>query len=578
MSKVGRALPVACFDVPSAVATAPPRPSYVDPADVENLAESVGARVVRAGAAGQARVTVTGATLRAQHVQPRDLFAALPGTRVHGADFAAEALEAGATAVLTDRAGVRRAALDEHPLVLDGTVALLLHEKPRGVLGTVSALIYGEPSQHLSVLGVTGTSGKTTTAYLLESVLRAAGFTTGLVGTVETRIAGERMESAFTTPEAPDLQALLAVMVEHGVTSVPMEVSSHALALDRVSGTRFAVGAFTNLSQDHLDFHRDFEDYFRAKALLFDGRSEREVVCTDTEWGRRLVKDSTVTVSTTGEAGWTATDVEAFPTGEQTFTAHGPDGARLDVRLRLPGPFNVANALLAAAALHAIGVPGEAIERGLAEVDVPGRMERVALGQGFTAVVDYSHKPGAVAAVLDAARAQASGHAAAGRVIAVLGCGGDRDTAKRPLMGREAARRSDLLIVTDDNPRSEDPAEIRAAMRAGAEDLPETERGAVVEVGDRREAIAEAVRWAGDGDVVVVAGKGHETGQEVDGVVHPFSDRAELAAALRQLGAVGERPDQPAPPLGQENQPGQEDQPDQENQHRQHGSDEEAAR
>lgn len=558
--------------MPSAVATAPPRPSHVDPADVDELAESVGARVVRAGAAGQDPVTVTGATLRAQHVQPGDLFAALPGTRVHGADFAAEALEAGAAAVLTDRTGVERAGLDQHPRVLDGSVALLLHDKPRGVLGTVSALIYGDPSRQLSVIGVTGTSGKTTTTYLLESVLRWAGFTTGLVGTVETRIAGERMDSAFTTPEAPDLQALLAVMVEHGVACVPMEVSSHALALDRVAGTRFAVGAFTNLSQDHLDFHRDFEDYFRAKALLFDGRSEREVVCTDTEWGRRLVKDSTITASTTGEAGWTATDVRAYPTGEQTFTALGPDGARLDLRLRLPGPFNVANALLATAALHAIGVPSEAIQRGLAEVDVPGRMERVALGQGFTAVVDYSHKPGAVAAVLDAARAQASG-----RVIAVLGCGGDRDTAKRPLMGAEAARRSDLLVITDDNPRSEDPAEIRAAMRAGAEQVPDGEllttgRGEVVEVAGRREAIVEAVRRAADGDVVVVAGKGHETGQEVDGVVHPFSDRAELAAALRQRFGWSE---QPAPPLDEQDGSDRERAPQQ---HEQHGSDEEAAR
>ena len=238
VGELGRAVPVACSDVPSAVATAPPRPSHVDPADVEKLAESVGARVVRAGAAGPDPVTVTGATLRAQHVQRGDLFAALPGTRVHGADFAAEALEAGATAVLTDQTGRERAGLDQHPSVLDGSVALLLHENPRGALGAASALVYGDPSRHLSLLGVTGTSGKTTTTYMLDSVLRRAGFTTGLVGTVETRIAGERMDSAFTTPEAPDLQALLAVMVEHGVACVPMEVSSHALALDRVAGTR----------------------------------------------------------------------------------------------------------------------------------------------------------------------------------------------------------------------------------------------------------------------------------------------------------------------------------------------------
>lgn len=483
-------------------------------------------------------MTVTGATLRAQHVQPGDLFAALPGTRVHGADFAAEALDVGATAVLIDQAGIDRASLADHPAIRSGAAAMLVHDDPRGVLGAAASLIYGKPSHRLSILGVTGTSGKTTTAYLLESVLRVAGFTTGLVGTVETRIAGERLESAFTTPEAPDLQALLAVMLEHGVDCVPMEVSSHALALGRVSGTRFAVGAFTNLSQDHLDFHHDFEDYFQAKALLFDGRSEREVVCTDTEWGHRLVKDSTVTVSTTGDAAWTASGVEAFPTGEQRFVAHGPDGVRLHVRLRLPGPFNVANALLAAGVLHAAGVPAAAIERGLGEVDVPGRMERVAFGQGFTAVVDYSHKPGAVAAVLDAARAQVSG-----KVIVVLGCGGDRDVAKRPLMGQEATRRCEQLIVTDDNPRSEEPADIRAAMLAGAHEVPAAERGEVIEIGDRREAIAEAVRRASDGDVIVVAGKGHETGQEVAGVVHPFSDREELAAALaRRTGSDRSEP------------------------------------
>ena len=529
MSMTRQVVPVALRDVPSAVATAPPRPAHVEPVRIQQLAENIGARVIDVPGHSPGAGVVTGATLRAQHVLDGDLFAALPGTRVHGADFAGEALSAGAAAVLTDQAGIDRVALLDDPRVRSGEVALLVHDDPRDVLGAAAARIYGDPSGKLAVLGVTGTSGKTTTCYLLESALRAAGHTTGLVGTVETRIAGERLESAFTTPEAPDLQALLAVMVEHGVTHVPMEVSSHALALGRVGGTRFAVGAFTNLSQDHLDFHRDLEDYFQAKALLFDGRSEREVVCVDTEWGRRLVTADTTTVSTAGDASWTPGPVQAFPTGEQRFTAHGPDGD-LAVRLRLPGPFNVANALLAAGVLRAAGIPAAAVERGLAEVDVPGRMERVALGQDFTAVVDYSHKPGAVAAVLDAARAQAG----ESRVLVVLGCGGDRDIAKRPLMGEAAARRSDLLIVTDDNPRSEDPADIRAAMFAGALEVPAGERGEVREVGDRREAIGEAVSRARTGDVVVIAGKGHETGQEIAGVVHPFSDRDEVAAALRR--------------------------------------------
>jgi UDP-N-acetylmuramoyl-L-alanyl-D-glutamate--2,6-diaminopimelate ligase len=521
---------VAFRDVPSAVATAPPRPSRVEPVDIEKLADEIGARVVRVPGCPVAEVAVTGATLRAQHVRSGDLFAALPGTRVHGADFAEQALTAGASAVLTNDEGIERARLTEHPAVREGRVALLEHPDPRAVLGSAAALIYGDPSSRLKVLGVTGTSGKTTTTYLLESALRVAGYGTGLIGTVETRVCGERLDSAFTTPEAPDLQALLAVMAEQRVAYVPMEVSSHALAMGRVSGTKFAVGGFTNLSQDHLDFHRDLEDYFQAKALLFDGRAEREVVCVDTEWGERLAtKPGTITVSTEhGEASWSATGVRAYATGEQTFTAHGPEGIEMAVRLRLPGPFNVANALLAIGVLHAAEVPLWAIERGLAEVDVPGRMERVALGQDFTAVVDYSHKPGAVSAVLDAARAQVDG-----KVVVVLGCGGDRDTAKRPLMGEAAARRSDLLVVTDDNPRSEDPADIRAAMLAGAHEVPGAERGEVREVGDRRAAIIAAVEAAEPGDIVVVAGKGHETGQEVAGVVHPFSDREELAAALR---------------------------------------------
>lgn len=245
-------------------------------------------------------------------------------------------------------------------------------------------------------------------------------------------------------------------MVEQGVTHVPMEVSSHALALGRANGTRFAVGSFTNLSQDHLDFHRDMEEYFAAKSLLFDGRSTTEVVVIDGAWGQALVTDHTVTVSTEPgtSATWTASDFARTETGEQTFVLHGPGGLAIPATLPLPGAFNIANATLAAAILDTVGVSGQEIADGLASVEVPGRMERVYLGQQFTAVVDYAHKPAAVAQALDALRARADG-----RVITVLGCGGDRDTGKRPLMGEAAAKRSDFLIVTDDNPRSEDPAD-----------------------------------------------------------------------------------------------------------------------
>ncbi|WP_245788420.1 UDP-N-acetylmuramoyl-L-alanyl-D-glutamate--2,6-diaminopimelate ligase [Amycolatopsis marina] len=470
---------------------------------------------------------LTGATLRAQQVLPGDLFAALPGARAHGADFADQAIAAGAAAVLTDQAGADRPALRDSP------VPVLVHPDPRDILGPIAAWIYGEPSLRLSVLGVTGTSGKTTTAYLVESGLRAAGRTTGLIGTVETRIAGQRLSSAFTTPEAPDLQALFAVMVEQGVTHVPMEVSSHALSLGRVNGTRFTVGAFTNLSQDHLDFHRDMEDYFAAKAMLFDGRSTAEVVMLDSAWGHALIRPHTVTASIEADspASWRASDMAITPTGEQSFRLHGPGGLTARATLPLPGTFNVANAVLAAAVLDAAGVPIDDIVDGLATVEVPGRMERVYLGQQFTAVVDYAHKPAAVGQALQALRARTEG-----KIITVLGCGGDRDTAKRPLMGEAAARGSDVLIVTDDNPRSEDPEAIRAAMLAGARGVGPAVGGEIVEIGDRRAAIVEAVRRAGPGDVVLVAGKGHETGQDVGGVVHPFSDRDELEAAIRDRG------------------------------------------
>jgi UDP-N-acetylmuramoyl-L-alanyl-D-glutamate--2,6-diaminopimelate ligase len=485
----------------------------VHPVTLEVLGAAVG--VPARGAA-----TVTGVTLRASDACHGDLFAAVPGSRAHGADFAAAAVAAGAVAVLTDPDGARRPAL--------AGVPLLVHPRPREVLGTLAALVHGDPTARLSVLGVTGTSGKTTTAHLLEAGLAAAGRTSGLVGTIGTRIDGRRLPTALTTPEAPDLQALFAVMAEDGVTDVAMEVSSHALAMGRVAGTRFTVAAFTNLSQDHLDFHRDMEDYFEAKASLFDGRAEHAVVCVDDEWGRRLAARTpgAVTVSTTGPAAWRAVDVRTGPDGTQSFTALAPDGAQLSVRLQLPGAFNVANAAVALACLDAVGVPAAVAADGFAGVSVPGRMQRVEEGQPFLAVVDYAHKPGAVAALLDALRPQVPG-----RLIVVLGCGGDRDRGKRPQMGAAAAARAELLIVTDDNPRTEDPAAIRAEMLAGAQAEPGA--GDLMEIGDRRAAIAAAVAYAKPGDAVVVAGKGHETGQEVMGVKHPFDDAVELAAALQ---------------------------------------------
>jgi UDP-N-acetylmuramoyl-L-alanyl-D-glutamate--2,6-diaminopimelate ligase len=535
------------------VDTVPPgpdviRPRQVTPVALATIAERIAAATGTApDLHGDPSATVTGVGLRAHEVAPGELFAALAGARAHGADFAAQALERGAAAVLTDPEGAAR------PAVAGAGVPVLVHPRPREALGPASSLVFGDPSRRLALLGITGTSGKTTTVYLLEAALAAAGATTGLIGTVETRMRGRHVPSAFTTPEAPDLQALLAAMVEEGVTHTAMEVSSHALAQGRVDGSAYAVGAFTNLSPEHLDFHPTMEDYFAAKRRLFDGRAAAHVICVDDAWGARLVAElGAVTVSATGPADWTAADVSARADGTQTFRALGPDGVDLPVTLRLPGGFNVANALVALACGHAAGLDPARLAAGLAQVEVPGRMQRVDAGQPFLAVVDYAHKPAAVEALLTTLRAQLPGTPdgrgersdgeTAARVLTVLGCGGDRDREKRPVMGALAAELSDLVWITDDNPRTEDPAAIRAAMLDGARSASPA-RAIVAEEGDRRAAIRAAVAAARPGDVVVVAGKGHEPGQKVrargagaatgDGTeTLPFSDVEELTAAL----------------------------------------------
>ncbi len=506
---------------------AAPRPAGTAPLPLAELADLVGAPVQ-----GDPATPVTGVTLASSDVRPGDLYAALPGARTHGAAYLVDALASGAVAVLTDPVG--------YAAVTDPALPVLVVDDPRAALGPVAARVYGEPARRLQLIGITGTNGKTTTAYLVEAGLAAAGRGTGLIGTVQTRtwLPGAEptaLPSARTTPEAPVLQALLAGMAGSGVEAVVMEVSSHALVLGRVGGVPFAAAGFTNLSQDHLDFHRDLEDYFRAKALLFDGRAAVEVVDVDDEHGRRLTGmlggRTAVTVAGSGNrpADWTASDVTVAPDGGSAFTLHGPGGRSWPARVRLPGRFNVANAVMAVALLDAVGVPVETALRGVAGTVVPGRMEPVDAGQPFVAVVDYAHTPDAVATALTALRGPTGG-----RVITVLGCGGDRDPGKRPAMGAAAAAGSDLLVVTDDNPRSEEPAAIRAAMLAG---VPADRRSAVLEIGDRRAAIAEAVARARPGDTVLVAGKGHETGQEIAGVVTPFDDRAVLRELLSRVGA-----------------------------------------
>ncbi|WP_051486039.1 UDP-N-acetylmuramoyl-L-alanyl-D-glutamate--2,6-diaminopimelate ligase [Nocardioides sp. J54] len=471
-------------------------------------------------------VAVQGVTLDSRRVAAGDLYAALPGSRAHGAAFTGQAVEAGAVAVLTDPTG--REAASGHG------VPVLVVDDPRAVLGDVAALVYGRPADALRTIGVTGTQGKTTVTRLLDGGLLAAGVRSAVVGTVGTRIAGEEVKTSLTTPEAPDLHGLFARMRELDVTACAMEVSSHALVMGRVDGVRFDVAVFTNLGRDHLDFHADVEEYFAAKASLFTPEhAARGLVCTDDEHGRRLAREAPIPVRTyglTGDPDWRALDVELGADGSR-FTVAGPDGVRVSAAVPLPGDFNVANALAAVAAAAEAGLDPQAVADGIAASGgVPGRLERVPTGRDLTVVVDYAHKPDAVEAVLRTLRPVTRG-----RLVVVIGAGGDRDRGKRPVMGEIAARLADVVVVTDDNPRSEDPATIRAEVLAGARDG----SAEVQEVGDRRTAIAEAIGRAGPGDVVVVAGKGHETGQEVDGVVHPFDDREVVREVLASLDAAG---------------------------------------
>ena len=480
-------------------------------------------------------VRVSGVTLRAQDAEAGDLFAALPGATAHGAQFAPAALEAGAAAIFTDPDGLATI----HRLLGDpAPVPVLVHPSPRSLLGVLAAAVYGHPSDRVVVLGITGTSGKTTTAHLIEAGLHAAGRIPGMIGTVGVRIAGSDVPSALTTPEAPALQALLAVMAEHGVDTAVMEVSSHALELGRVDGIRFAVGGFTNLSRDHLDFHPTMEAYFDAKARLFDPASpvhaRTSVVCVDDEAGRAMVgrASAAITVSAEGNpADWTAQDIVGLDSGLQEFTAVDPAGVHHRLRIALPGRYNVANALLALAMLDAVGVSPEQASPGLRTAAVPGRLELVDRGQDFLAVVDYAHKPGALRAVLETLRRPG------GRLAVVFGAGGNRDPGKREPMGEVAAELADLVVVTDDNPRDEDPAAIRAAVVAGAARARRESPVEVVEIADRGAAITHAVGWARRGDVVVIAGKGHETGQTGGGQTRPFDDRDELARAIESQGA-----------------------------------------
>jgi UDP-N-acetylmuramoyl-L-alanyl-D-glutamate--2,6-diaminopimelate ligase len=462
---------------------------------------------------GDATVEVAGLAYDSRKVRPGTLFFCVPGEKVDGHEFASAAVEAGAVGLVVERE-------------LDLNVAQVVVPDARVAMAPIAARFYEDPSGELRIVGVTGTNGKTTTAFLIREILEGAGVQCGLLGTVRQVVGGVEEEVERTTPEAIDLQATFRRMLEAGDRACAMEVSSHALALHRCDAIHFEVALFTNLTQDHLDFHGDMESYFLSKRKLFEMEPGTSIVNVDDPYGRRLVEEfDCVTFSAEGaDADVTARNV-SFDAGGAAFIV---DGARVETRL--PGDFNVANALAALAAARALGVEPAHAAEGLARAErVPGRFERIDEGQGFTVLVDYAHTPDSLENVLGAARRLTEG-----RLISVFGAGGDRDRDKRPKMGRAGAALSDLAVLTSDNPRSEVPEEIVTEVAAGTVDC----SGEVEIEVDRRAAIALALARARPGDTVVIAGKGHEQGQEFErGRKVPFDDRQVAREELRRLGS-----------------------------------------
>jgi UDP-N-acetylmuramoyl-L-alanyl-D-glutamate--2,6-diaminopimelate ligase len=491
-----------------------------------------------------------------REVGPGTLFFCVPGFQSDGHDFAAQAVERGATALVVER-----------PLGLG--VQEVVVESARAAMGPLAARFYGDPSAELRVVGITGTNGKTTTAFLVRALLEAGGQRCGLLGTVKSVVAGIEQDVTRTTPEAIDLQGTFRAMLDGGDRACAMEVSSHALELGRAEAIHFAAAIFTNLTRDHLDFHDTMEDYFQAKRLLFAANPGVSVVNVGDPYGQRLAGeiDGAITFAVDRPADYSAMRVRC-DLASCRFTLHTPAG-EWEIALALAGRFNAANALGAFAAAHALGGDHDTLLAALeSPVRVPGRFERVDEGQGFAVLVDYAHTPDSLENVLRAARelVTAAGPASrddasrddagrddasrddasrddagrdGGRVVCVFGAGGDRDRGKRPLMGEAAARLADVVFVTSDNPRSEQPERIVAEIMAGAEQASRPDGALPVRsIVDRRMAIAEAVAAARPGDVIVIAGKGHEQGQELaDGRKLPFDDVTVARQALRSGGA-----------------------------------------
>ncbi len=479
---------------------------------------------------GDLRVRVTSLTDDSRQITPGTLFVAVKGDRVDGHSYVRQAVEAGAAALIVQDASVAQ----------DQTVPIIGLRDSRRALGVLAARLLNDPSTHLRMIGVTGTNGKTTTTYLCKAVLESAKRNVGLIGTVSYQIGSERIDASHTTPGAVELQQLLARMVQAGMDSVAMEVSSHALAMDRTSGCEYDTAVFTNLTQDHLDYHHTMDDYFQAKLRLFTGLttvgsksgSKRAIVNADDPWGHRIKQACRVpvwTYSTRDASDIRAHDVCLSVDGT-TFGVVTPSG-NCRIESRLVGEHNVYNVLAAIGVGLSEGLSLDTIREGIHAVhNVPGRFERVDAGQDFTIVVDYAHTEDALVRLLTAAQALKTG-----RIITVFGCGGDRDRGKRPKMGRAAIERSDVVILTSDNPRTEDPMTILKEVEVGVRDALESGRVRYEMIPDRRIAIETAIREAKRGDMVLIAGKGHEDYQIIGTQKFHFDDREVAREAVGTL-------------------------------------------